>query len=251
MIRFDVLTLFPQMFDASLNQSVLKRAQERGLIAIGIHNIRDFGVGPHRIVDDTPFGGGGGMVMKPEPIVQAIENIKKCHPSAKVLLMTPQGVLLNSSHARRLAGHSHLAIVCGRYEGVDERISLGFVDEEISIGDYVLTGGELAAMVLIDAVSRQIEGVLGHENAAYDDSFSQGLLEYPQYTKPRSFRGFRVPEVLISGNHEEIKRWRRRASIRRTWLRRPELLKKAVLSSEELRVIGEWEQEGEFSRHTA
>jgi len=250
-IRFDVLTLFPQMFDAPLNESVLKRAQERGKITIAIHNIRDFGVGRHRVVDDTPFGGGGGMVMKPEPIVQAIESIKKRHALTRVLLMTPQGAVLDSDHVRRLAGYSHLVLVCGRYEGVDERVRLGFVDEEISIGDYVLTGGELAAMVLVDAVSRQIEGVLGHENAAHEDSFSQGLLEYPQYTKPRSFRGVRVPEVLISGNHQEIRRWRRRASIRRTWLRRPELLKKAALSPEDLRVISEWEQEGESCRETA
>jgi tRNA (guanine37-N1)-methyltransferase len=251
MMRFDVLTLFPRMFDDPLNESVLKRAQERKHIEIVVHNIRDFGLGRHRIVDDTPFGGGGGMVMKPEPLVRAIESMKKPHPAARVLLMTPQGVPLGSDHVRRLAEYRHLVLVCGRYEGIDERVRVEFVDEEVSIGDYVLTGGELAAMVLIDAVSRQIQGVLGHKNAAHEDSFSEGLLEYPQYTKPRDFRGLRVPEVLISGNHEEIKRWRRRESIRRTWLRRPDLLRKADLSPEDLTTIAEWEQEGESCRETA
>jgi tRNA (guanine37-N1)-methyltransferase len=251
MMRFDVLTLFPRMFDDPLNESVLKRAQERKHIEIVVHNIRDFGLGRHRIVDDTPFGGGGGMVMKPEPLVRAIESMKKPHPAARVLLMTPQGVPLGSDHVRRLAEYRHLVLVCGRYEGIDERVRVEFVDEEVSIGDYVLTGGELAAMVLIDAVSRQIQGVLGHKNAAHEDSFSEGLLEYPQYTKPRDFRGLRVPEVLISGNHEEIKRWRRRESIRRTWLRRPDLLRRADLSPEDLTTIAEWEQEGESCRETA
>jgi len=251
MMRFDVLTLFPRMFDHPLNESVLKRAQERKHIEIAVHNIRDFGVGRHRIVDDTPFGGGGGMVMKPEPLVRAVESVKKPHPSARVVLMTPQGVPLGSDLVRRLVEYRHLVLVCGRYEGIDERVRVGFVDEEISIGDYVLTGGELAAMVLIDAVSRQIQGVLGHENAAHEDSFSEGLLEYPHYTKPRDFRGLRVPEVLMSGNHEEIKRWRRKESIRRTWLRRPDLLRRADLSREDLTAIAEWEQEGASCRETA
>ena len=251
MIRFDVLTLFPRMFDDPLNESVLKRAQEQKRIEIIVHDIRDFGLGRHRIVDDTPFGGGGGMVMKPEPLVQAIESVKKPYPSARVVLLTPQGAPLDADHVRRLAEYRHLVLVCGRYEGIDERVRVGFVDEEISIGDYVLTGGELAAMVLIDTVSRQIRGVLGHENAAHEDSFSEGLLEYPHYTKPRDFRGLRVPEILMSGNHEEIKRWRRKESIRRTWLRRPDLLRRADLSREDLTAIAEWEQEGESCRETA
>lgn len=239
MIRFDVLTLFPRMFESPLSESVLKKARERKQIEITVHNIRDFARGRHRVVDDTSYGGGGGMVMKAEPIVRAIEFIKKPCPSARVLLLTPQGILLNNGHVRRLARHPHLVLVCGRYEGVDERVRLGFVDEEVSIGDYVLTGGELAAMVIIDAVSRQIEGVLGHENATREDSFSNGLLEYPQYTKPRNFRGLRVPEVLISGNHGAIKAWRRKESIRRTWLRRPDLLERAKLSTEDYKTLDE------------
>lgn len=239
MIRFDVLTLFPRMFESPLSESVLKKARERKQIEITIHNIRDFAQGRHRVVDDTPYGGGGGMVMKPEPIVRTIEFIKKPYPSARVLLMSPQGILLNNGHVCRLAQYPHLILVCGRYEGVDERVRFGFVDEEISIGDYVLTGGELAAMVIIDAVSRQIQGVLGYKDATREDSFSDGLLEYPQYTKPRNFRGLGVPEILISGNHQAIKQWRRKESIRKTWLRRPDLLEKAKLSAEDCKTLDE------------
>jgi len=245
MIRFDVLTLFPRMFESPLSESVLGKAQKRKKMEIAVHNIRDFAGDRHRVVDDTPYGGGGGMVMKPEPLVRAIESLKKPYPSARVILMTPQGILLDHGHVCRLARYSHLVVVCGRYEGVDERVRLGFVDEEISIGDYVLTGGELAAMVLIEAVSRQIEGVLGHEDAARQDSFSDGLLEYPQYTKPQDFRGIRVPEVLVSGNHQEIKRWRRKESIRRTWLRRRDLLEKVNLSVEDSRTLEECERKGQ------
>lgn len=227
------------MFESPLSASVLRKAQERKQIEIVVHNIRDFARGRHRVVDDTPYGGGGGMVMKAEPIVRSIESIKRPYPSARVLLMTPQGILLDNGHVCRLAQYPHLVIVCGRYEGVDERVRLGFVDEEISTGDYVLTGGELAAMVIIDAVSRQIQGVLGHENATREDSFSDGLLEYPQYTRPRNFRGFRVPEILMSGNHQAIKQWRRKESIRRTWLRRRDLLEKAKLSAEDRKALEE------------
>ena len=242
MIRFDVLTLFPQMFKSPLSESVLKKAQERKQIEVIVRNIRDFARGRHQVVDDTPYGGGGGMVMKAEPIVRSIESVKKPFPSARVLLMTPQGLLLDNSQVRRLAQYPHLVLVCGRYEGVDERVRLGFVDEEVSIGDYVLTGGELAAMVLIDAVSRQIRGVLGNEDATRQDSFSDGLLEYPQYTMPRNFRGLTVPEILISGNHRAIKEWRRKESIRRTWLRRRDLLEKAKLSEKDCKTIHEWER---------
>ncbi len=248
MIRFDVLTLFPGMFNSPLSESVLGKARDKKQIEIALHNIRDFAPGRHRVVDDTPYGGGGGMVMKPEPLVRAIEFVKKPSPSARVILMSPQGVLLSAGHVRRLAQYPHLVLVCGRYEGVDERVRLEVVDEEISIGDYVLTGGELAAMVIIDAVSRQIRGVLGHENAAHEDSFSDGLLEYPHYTKPRNFRGLRIPEVLISGNHREIKRWRRKESIRRTWLRRPDLLERAALSDEDCKTLDELKREGESCR---
>lgn len=239
MIRFDALTLFPGMFESPLSESILKKAQERKHVEIVVHDIRDFAQDRHRVVDDTPYGGGGGMVMKAEPVVRAIESVKVSHPSARVLLMTPQGILLTQDHVSRLAQFQHLTLICGRYEGIDERVRLGFIDEEISIGDYVLTGGELAAMVLIDAVSRQIPGVLGHEEAAREDSFSHGLLEYPQYTKPRDFRGLRVPEVLISGNHQEIQRWRRKESIRRTRLRRPDLIEKARLSPDDRKTLDE------------
>ena len=239
MIRFDALTLFPGMFESPLSESILKKAQERKHVEIVVHDIRDFAQDRHRVVDDTPYGGGGGMVMKAEPVVRAIESVKVSHPSARVLLMTPQGILLTQDHVFRLAQFQHLTLICGRYEGIDERVRLGFVDEEISIGDYVLTGGELAAMVVIDAVSRQIPGVLGHEEAAREDSFSYGLLEYPQYTKPRDFRGLKVPEVLISGNHQEIQRWRRKESIRRTRLRRPDLLEKARLSPDDRKAFDE------------
>ena len=239
MIRFDALTLFPGMFESPLSESILKKAQERKHVEIVVHDIRDFAQDRHRVVDDTPYGGGGGMVMKAEPVVRAIESVKVSHPSARVLLMTPQGILLTQDHVSRLAQFQHLTLICGRYEGIDERVRLGFIDEEISIGDYVLTGGELAAMVLIDAVSRQIPGVLGHEEAAREDSFSHGLLEYPQYTKPRDFRGLRVPEVLISGNHQEIQRWRRKESIRRTRLRRPDLLEKVRLSPDDRKAFDE------------
>jgi tRNA (guanine37-N1)-methyltransferase len=244
MIRFDILTLFPQMFESPLGESLLKRARERGLVEVNLRNIRDFSQGPHRVVDDTPYGGGGGMVMKAEPMVRAIESIREPHPSARVVLMTPQGAVLDDRHVRRLAQSPHLVLVCGRYEGVDERVRSGFVDEELSIGDYVLTGGELAAMVTIDAVSRHVEGVLGHENAAREDSFAEGLLEYPQYTKPRTFRGLKVPDVLLSGNHQAIEEWRRKASIQKTWQRRRDLLEKANLSPEELLIVEKWDREG-------
>jgi tRNA (guanine37-N1)-methyltransferase len=232
------------MFESPLDESILKKARERGQIEIHIHNIRDFTRDRHRVVDDTPFGGGGGMVMKPEPLVRAIESIKIPFPSARVLLMTPQGRLLNHDRVCQLAQWPHLILVCGRYEGIDERVRVGFVDEEISIGDYVLTGGELAAMVVIDAVSRHIQGVLGHEKAAQEDSFSTGLLEYPQYTKPRDFRGMKVPEILISGNHLEIERWRRREALRRTRQRRPDLLVNAELTAEDLGFLDGIEAEG-------
>ncbi len=251
MIRFDLLTLFPGMFESPLRESIIERACRRGQIEISVYNIRDFAQGRHRVVDDTPYGGGGGMVMKPGPIVRAIESIKKPYPSARVILMTPQGALLDHGQVCRLAQYPHLVLVCGRYEGVDERVRFGFIDEEISIGDYVLTGGELAAMVIIDAVSRQIEGVLGNVEAAQDDSFSGGLLEYPQYTKPRSFRGLEVPEILISGNHQEIRRWRRKESIRKTWLRRPDLLKRMELSAEDWKAIDEIERERRFCKGAA
>jgi tRNA (guanine37-N1)-methyltransferase len=238
MIRFDVLTLFPDMFQSPLGSSVFKKAIDRGIIRVLIHNIRDFTTDKHRVVDDSPYGGGSGMVMKAGPVVEGIEQLKATDGSPRVILMTPQGVPLDHNEARRLSTYSHLLFVCGRYEGIDERVR-DYVDEELSIGDYVLMGGELAVMVVIDAVSRFVPGVLGSEESVLEESFVDALLEYPQYTRPRVFRGKKVPEVLISGNHRQIVRWRRREALRRTLLRRPDLLEKANLPEEDLVLLGE------------
>ena len=232
-MRFDILTLFPNMFSSPLQESILGRAIEKGLVEIRTINIRDFTLDKHQVVDDTPYGGGQGMVMKVEPIARAIEWAKADDPSARTIYLTPQGKRFDQQAARVLTHQPHLILLCGRYEGVDERVRELFVDEEISIGDYVLTGGEVAAMVLIDAVSRLLPGVLGSERSAEEDSFSNSLLEYPQYTRPFDFRGHCVPEVLLSGNHGEISMWRRREALKRTSARRPDLLTKALLSGED------------------
>ena len=232
-MRFDILTLFPSMFSSPLGESILGRAVEKGLIQIQTINIRDFSLDKHQVVDDAPYGGGQGMVMKVEPIARAIESVKFRNQSSRTIYLTPQGKPFHQDMARRLSTQSHLILLCGRYEGVDERARELFIDEEISIGDYVLTGGELAAMVLVDAVSRFIPGVLGSDRSAQEDSFFNSLLEYPQYTRPVDFRGSRVPEVLLSGNHSAIFLWRRREAIRRTSLRRPDLLAEANLTEEE------------------
>ncbi|NVM20548.1 MAG: tRNA (guanosine(37)-N1)-methyltransferase TrmD [Desulfobacterales bacterium] len=221
---FTVLTLFPEMFSALLVGGIIKRAVESRRISIEAIDIRDFATDRHGIVDDRPYGGGCGMVMKPEPLAGAIRHAKKRHPEAYTLMLTPQGRLFDQALARELPGYAGLILICGRYEGVDERISQDLVDGELSIGDYVLTGGELAAMVVIDAVTRLIPGALGGEQSAEEDSFSTGLLEYPQYTRPRSFEGVHVPDVLLSGDHGAISRWRRQASLIRTLLKRPDLL---------------------------
>src|SRR5512136_680973 len=232
-MRIDILTLFPNMFSSPLRESILGRAVEKGLIQIQTINIRDFALDKHQVVDDAPYGGGQGMVMKVEPIARAIESVKAQIPSARTIYLTPQGKPFHQDLARRLSGQSHLILLCGRYEGVDERVRELFIDEEISIGDYVLTGGELAAMVLVDAVSRFIPGVLGSDRSAEEDSFFNSLLEYPQYTRPFEFKGCRVPEVLLSGNHSAISLWRKREAIRRTSLSRPDLLARASLTDEE------------------
>jgi tRNA (guanine37-N1)-methyltransferase len=232
-MKFDILTLFPNMFSSPLRESILGKAVEKGLIQIQTINIRDFALDKHQVVDDAPYGGGQGMVMKVEPIARAIESVKSQNRSARTIYLTPQGKPFHQDMARRLSTQSHLILLCGRYEGVDERARDLFIDEEISIGDYVLTGGELAAMVLVDAVSRFIPGVLGSDRSAVEDSFFNSLLEYPQYTRPVDFRGSRVPEVLLSGNHSAISLWRRREAIRRTSLRRPDLLAEANLTEEE------------------
>ncbi|MCM2357431.1 MAG: tRNA (guanosine(37)-N1)-methyltransferase TrmD [Geobacteraceae bacterium] len=238
-MKFDILTLFPAMFDGPFAESIIKRAVADGLIEIRLHNIRDCAFDRHKTADDYPYGGGAGMVMKPEPLAACIEKVKADRPAARVILTTPQGRPFNQALAAELAREEELLIVCGRYEGVDERVRELFVADEISLGDFVLTGGEMAAMVLVDAVSRLIPGVLGCGDSAAGDSFSDGLLEYPQYTRPAEFRGLGVPEVLLSGNHQEIARWRRRMALQRTWLKRPDLLATARLTEEDRKYLRE------------
>ncbi|MBO9369550.1 MAG: tRNA (guanosine(37)-N1)-methyltransferase TrmD [Chloroflexi bacterium] len=232
-MRFDVLTLFPEMFTGPLQESIIKRAQERGLISVYLHNIRDYATGRHRITDDAPYGGGGGMVMKPEPIFAAVEAVLGDEKGVPVILLSPQGRLFTHEVARELSRYRRLVLICGRYEGVDERVREHLATDEISIGDYVLSGGELAAMVIIDAVTRLLPGVLGDPGATFEDSYAWGLLEYPHYTRPAVFRGWAVPEVLLSGNHAAIARWRREQALRRTLERRPDLLERAPLTEED------------------
>jgi tRNA (guanine37-N1)-methyltransferase len=222
-MEIDVLTLFPRIFAGPLEESILKRAQQKGLADIRVHNLRDFTHDKHRVVDDKPYGGGPGMLMKPEPIFEAVEKLRRT--GSRVVLMTPQGPLLTQARAREFSLAAHLIILCGHYEGVDERVRAALVTDEVSIGDYVLTNGAVAAAVFVDAVVRLLPGVLGDENSAGDDSFASGLLEGPQYTRPPEFRGMQVPEVLLSGNHEAIARWRADWARQRTKERRPDLLK--------------------------
>lgn len=249
-MHIDILTLFPEMFPGYLNESILKRAQTAGLLHIALHNIRDYATGKHRITDEPPYGGGGGMVLKPEPIFAAVESLISNLQSPEqgrleigdrrlpIILLTPQGRPFTHKVAQELAAHQQLVLLCGRYEGVDERIRQHLVTDEISIGDFVLTGGELAAMVIIDAVARLIPGVLGAEDAAQEDSYATGLLEGPHYTRPETFRGWAVPEVLRSGHAANIARWRREEALRRTWQRRPDLLLTADLSEEDRWFLG-------------
>jgi len=244
-MRIDVLTLFPGMFAGPLDDSIVGRARERRLVEIRLLNIRDYSTERQHIVDDYPYGGGGGMVMKPEPVFAAVAAARcagECRE--RVVLMSPQGRRLDQAAVAALVAYEHLIIVCGHYEGVDERVREHLVDEEISIGDYVVTGGELPAMVVMDAVVRMLPGALGAEHGAASDSFAGGLLEHPHYTRPAGFRGWKVPEVLLSGNHEAIRRWRREMSLRRTHARRPDLLESAELSAEDRELLemieGEW-----------
>jgi len=229
-MHFAILTLFPAMLEGPLSASILGKAADKGLIQIGLHNLRDWAEGRHQVTDDTPYGGGDGMVMKVEPVARALEELKDRTPGARVLLMSPQGKTFRQADAQRLSQEAGLIFVCGRYEGYDERIR-GLVDEELSLGDFVLTGGELAALTMLDATARLIPGVLGAAGSALTDSFSDGLLEYPQYTRPAEFRGLRVPEVLTSGNHQAIATWRRQEQLRRTLSRRPDLLASAPLNA--------------------
>jgi tRNA (guanine37-N1)-methyltransferase len=235
-MRIDVLTLFPEMFQGPLNTSILGRARDAGVVEIHLWNIRDFAHGRHRQVDDYPFGGGAGMVMKPEPVFDAVRHVLGGE-AAPVILMSPQGEVFSHQLAEELSQEKRLVLVCGHYEGVDERIREALTTRQISIGDYVLTGGELPAMVVIDAVVRFLPGALGDGEAVHSDSFAQGLLEYPQYTRPREFEGMEVPEVLVSGNHQLIARWRREQALRRTLLRRPELLDRLELSEADLQLL--------------
>ena len=248
-LQFDIITLFPEMFEGVFHTGVIRRAAEAGLVRVQVHGLRDYGVGRHLVTDDTPYGGGGGMVMKPEPIFAAVENLLGLAPEedlieldiksilsgmgVSVVLLSPQGRTLTQALARDLSRRERVVLICGRYEGVDERVRQFLVTDEISIGDYVLSGGEFAAMVVVDVVTRLVPGVLGDPGATFEDSFAEGLLEYPQYTRPAVFRGAGVPPALLSGNHAEIVRWRRQESLRRTWERRPDLLANARLSPQD------------------
>ncbi|HEY9087320.1 MAG TPA: tRNA (guanosine(37)-N1)-methyltransferase TrmD [Anaerolineaceae bacterium] len=229
-MRFDVFTLFPEVFLPYLNSSILQRASAGGLLDVALHNIRDWTTDRHHTTDDAPFGGGGGMVMKPEPIFSAVEEVVGAPPTCPLILLTPQGRVFSQKIAFELAELPRVALLCGHYEGVDERVRQHLVTDEISIGDYVLTGGELPALILIDAVTRLIPGALGDPSGAVDDSHASGLLEYPHYTRPAEFRGWRVPDVLLSGHHAEIEKWRRRQSLLRTLKRRPDLLRQVDLT---------------------
>jgi tRNA (guanine37-N1)-methyltransferase len=238
-MKFDILTLFPAMFTGPLTESILKRATDSALIEIALHNIRDWALDRHSTADDSPYGGGAGMVMKVEPIAGAVESVKLRNPGSKVILTTPCGRPFNHAVACELSREEGIIIICGRYEGVDERVRTLFVDDEISLGDFVLTGGEIAAMAIVDAVARLVPGVLGSDDSALYDSFADGLLEYPHYTRPPEFRGEKVPDVLLSGNHAEIAKWRRLESIRRTLSLRPELLEGAQLSKADMKLLAE------------
>jgi tRNA (guanine37-N1)-methyltransferase len=239
-MHIDVFTLFPGMFRGPFEESILKRAQDEGLLSLALHNIRDATTDKHHIVDDYPYGGGAGMVMKPEPVFASVEAVYQGGP---IILLTPQGRLFTQAEAQRLAREPRLSLICGHYEGVDERIRAHLATDELSIGDYVLTGGELAAMVVIDAVSRLVPGVLGAPASAVEESHSSGLLEYPHYTRPPDFRGWQVPPILLSGNHGAVDRWRRKEALRRTRARRPDLLAQATLSKLDLKLLAEIEAE--------
>jgi tRNA (guanine37-N1)-methyltransferase len=240
---FEILTLFPGMFVSPLRESILGKAQERGLIDARVHNIRDYATDKHQITDDRPFGGGEGMVMKPEPIVGLLDALRAEEPQPWVVLLSPQGRMFQQECAWRWSTLPRLALICGRYEGVDERVAEFFCDEQISLGDYVLTGGELAAMVVLDAVTRLLPGVLGNAASARVESFAEPVLEFPQYTRPREYRGHGVPEILLSGDHEAIHRWRRGQALLRTKLRRPDLFARLELTPRDLKLLHQAEGE--------
>jgi len=266
-LHFDVFTLFPQMFEGIFTESILKRARESGIMSVALHNIRDYAEGRHRLTDDTPYGGGGGMVMKPEPIFRAVETVLaheagwafvpqapgegppvaseqgRLPGETPIILLSPQGRTFTQQVAEELRLHPRIALICGRYEGVDERVRTGLVTDEISIGDYVLSGGELAAAVIVDAVTRLLPGALGAEMGAVEDSFATGLLEHPQYTRPATYRAEGIPDILTSGDHARVARWRREEALRRTWERRPDLLRSAPLSEADRAFVARLEKE--------
>jgi tRNA (guanine37-N1)-methyltransferase len=237
MLNFTVITLFPEMFPSPLAHSILKKAQEKGMISVRLVDLREYAKDRHRVTDDYPYGGGQGMVMKPEPLIAAIEDVRKTLSRPRVILLAPQGRVFNQTEAARLTQVDEIVLICGRYEGMDERVKQ-FIDDELSIGDYTLSGGELAAMAVIDAVTRLIPGVLGNLQSPQEESFTNGLLEYPQFTRPEEFRGMKVPAVLVSGDHERIKNWRREMSLKLTHERRPDLFRKAQLTPEERKRFG-------------
>jgi tRNA (guanine37-N1)-methyltransferase len=243
-MEFDVFTLLPEVFPPYLNSSILNRARERGLIDVRVHNIREWASDKHHVTDDEPYGGGGGMVMKVEPVFAAVESVLGSDACYPIILLTPQGRVFSQKIAMELVRYPRLALICGRYEGVDERIREHLVTDEISIGDYVLTGGELPTLILIDAISRIIPGVLGNPDGAMDDSHTSGLLEYPHYTRPPEYRGWVVPEILLSGDHAKIEKWRREQSLRRTMKRRLDLLESAPLSETDRKVLKKIQEEG-------
>lgn len=238
-MQIDILTLFPEMFEAVLGTSIIGRARQKGILNIEVINIRDFATNKHKQADDYPYGGGPGMVMSPQPLFDALYHVLEESPLAKVIYFSPQGKTLNQGMAEEYGDLSHLVLLCGHYEGIDQRVIDKFVDQEISIGDYVLTGGELPAMVFIDCVSRLIPGVLGSSLSTEEESFTQGLLEYPHYTRPQEYEGYEVPEVLLSGNHKYIEAWKKREGLRSTLEKRPDLLNKRDLSLEEIKIINE------------
>lgn len=244
-MRIDILTLFPEMFAGVFSTSIIKRAQEKNIVQLRLINIRDFATDKHKVTDDAPYGGGGGMVMIPEPLARAIEfalGNEATGEKTKVVYLTPQGIPYSQKIANELAQLEHLILLCGHYEGIDERICQLFVNLEISLGDFVLSGGEIPAMAVVDSIVRLLPGAIGNEDSYRHDSFYTGLLDYPHYTRPREFRGLKVPEILLSGNHQEIARWRREAALERTFLRRPDLLEKAELTEADRRFLQQLKQ---------
>jgi tRNA (guanine37-N1)-methyltransferase len=238
-VRFDIITIFPDFFTSPLEESIIRRARERGLIDVRVHDLREHTTDRHRVTDDYPYGGGAGMVMKPEPIFAAVEALKADSGNLKVVLLSPRGRVWNQDLAQEFSGEEGLVLICGRYEGEDERVRLALADEEISIGDYVLTGGETAAMAVLESVARLVPGVVGAAESVERESFTTGILDYPHYTRPADFRGMEVPPVLLSGNHADILRWRRKEALRATMERRPDLMEKIELSPEDNRLIEE------------